>query len=536
MTRSKTKARASSFVAQAAILAAASLFVRFIGFLYRLPLTNLIGDEGNAYYAAGYTIYTFALIMSSAGLPSAISKMVSERLALKQYRNAHEIFKASLWVAIIGGMAGAVFLLVGAGWLARMTGYPEAVYAIRTLSPTILIVAIMAVLRGYFQGMRNTIPTALSQMIEQIFNAIFSVWLAYMFFDAAHIEWAAAGGTAGTGIGAAAGLLLVVGIYALVAPTLRYRAKQDRDFKRYETRRKLIGEVVRTALPIIIGTAIFNIANFIDMSMVSARLTASGAFSYDDIKVLYGQLTGKYVLLTTLPVSLSTALAAAAIPSIAGSQVTMDFAAVKNKINMALRLSMVISIPAAVGLGVLSDPILLMLFPKHTGGGILLKYGVVSIIFLALVQIVTGMLQGIGRVNIPVIGALCGTLIKIPLNWFLISNPAINVIGAVISTCVCYMVASAIDIYFLHKHTKIMPDIGGAFVKPLLASLVMGLSCYVFFHTFMLMSGHNTVSVLMSIMLGILVYAVFMILIRGFRKEDLKMLPMGNRLVRMLRM
>lgn len=532
----RTKTRSASFVEQAAILAAASLFVRFIGFMYRLPLTGLIGDEGNAYYAAGYNIYTFVLIMSSAGLPAAISKMVSERMALKQYRNAHLVFRTSMYVALALGGAGALFLAAGAGWLAQVSGYPEAVYAIRTLSPTVLIVAVMAVYRGYFQGMRNTIPTALSQVMEQIFNAVFSVWLAYLFYDAAHVEYASAGGTAGTGIGAAAGLLTIVGIYALAAPMVKKQVSQDRDKSKYENTDKLAVEIIRTALPIIIGTAIFSIANFIDMTTVSARLTASGAFTEAEIRVLYGQLTGKYVVLTTLPVSISTAIATAAIPSIAGSQVVMDRVAVKSKINAALRLSMLISIPAAVGIGVLSDPILLLLFPKYSGGGLLLKYGVVSIIFLALAQIVTGVLQGIGRVKAPLVGAFVGTVIKIPLNYVLIADPKINVIGAVISTCACYLVASAFDLFFLRKYTKITPDFIGVFVKPFFASAVMGLGSYVSYYVFMLLSGHNSISVLVSVVIGILLYLSFMVLIRGFRREDLMTLPMGARIVRMLKL
>ncbi|MCL2708892.1 MAG: polysaccharide biosynthesis protein, partial [Defluviitaleaceae bacterium] len=461
-------------------MAAASLFVRFIGFLYRLPLTTLIGDEGNAYYAAGYNIYTFALILSSMGLPAAISKLVSERIALKQFKNAHEVFRVAMKIAMIGGAACSIFLALGAGWLARVTGYPEAVYAIRTLSPTIFIVAVMAVYRGYFQGMNTTVPTAVSQAVEQVFNAVFSIWLAYLFFDAAKIEFSAAGGTAGTGVGAVAGLLVIVGIYALLSKDIKARIDGEqrrmfhsRSFSSYdvkrpnernrfdENQRVLAKEIIKIAFPIIIGTAIFSIANFIDMTMAQSRLEASGAFDYGEIKVLYGQFTGKYVLLTTLPVSLSTALAVAAVPSIAGSKMVSDHAAVKGKINMALRLSMIVSIPAAVGLGVLSDPILKLLIPRHPEGGILLRYGVAAIIMLALVQTVTGILQGIGKVNVPVVGALLGTLLKVPLNYFLIANPKINIIGAVLSSCAMYLVAALVGIYFLNKYTGITPDIKG---------------------------------------------------------------------------
>jgi stage V sporulation protein B len=251
---------------------------------------------------------------------------------------------------------------------------------------------------------------------------------------------------------------------------------------------------------------------------------------------MYGQLTGKYVLLTTLPVSLSTALAVAAVPSIAGSRIVADEAAVKYKINTAIRLSMIVSIPAAVGLGVLGDPILSLLFPKYPEGGILLKYGIATIIFLAFVQILTGILQGIGKIYVPVIGALFGALIKIPLNYFLIANPAINIAGAVISTFACYAVAAGVAIYFLRRFTGIVPDAMGAFVKPIFSAAAMGLACYSFYHAAFAASGKNGFSVLVAIVLGIAVYAAFLVLVKGFKKDDLESLPLNKRIIKLLGM
>jgi stage V sporulation protein B len=440
------------------------------------------------------------------------------------------MFRVSMSAALVTGLFGTAFLFFGAGWLARSSGYPEAVYAIRTLSPTVFICAVMAVYRGYFQGMQRTGPTAVSQVVEQVFNAVFSVWLAYVFFDAARIELAAAGGTAGTGIGALAGLFIVISMYAMAAPKVKKRVKNDGNRKSYEPRRKLLTALARTALPIIIGSSIFAIANFIDMTMIEGRLSAAG-FSYEEAKIMYGQFTGKYVLLITLPVSLSMALATAVIPNLAVSRVISDTEAIRQKINMALRLSMFISVPAAVGLGVLGDPILRMLFPGHPDGGRLLQFGVISIIFLALVQIITGILQGVGRVDAPVIAAFFGMLIKIPLNYFLIAIPGINVIGAVISTCVCYMLAGGINIWFMFKYTGVKPDVVGAFIKPLFAAALMGLVCYVMYYLFMEMSGRNAFAAMGAIGVGMGMYLVFMVMVKGFKKEDVERVPrIGKRL------
>ena len=508
-------------------MAAATLLARFIGFLYRVPLTDLIGDEGNALYGVGFQFYLFLLVLSSAGLPNAISKMVSERIARKQYRNAHEVFKMAMVVAVFFGFIGSLLLWIMAGHLARWFGYPDSVYAIRAVSPAVLIVAIMAVFRGYFQGMGNAVPTAMSQVIEQSFNAVFKVWLAFIFVS--QIEIAAAGATAGTGIGALAGLLTLLGIYKLLSAKIRGRVRRDPG-RKIEKPKALIKELLRTAFPIILGTAIYSIANFIDMAMASHRMGASGAFTQAEIDALYGQLTGKFVVLTTLPVSISTALSIAVLPSIAGSKVARDHGAITQKISKALRLSTLISIPAAMGIGVMAEPILMLLFPNHPEGAILLQVGAVSIVFLSLVQVATGTLQGIGKIMIPVIGAGVGALTKIPLNYVLIARPEINVIGAVISTCVCYFIAATINLSAVKKYTGIRIDWIGVFVKPLGAAVMMGLTCYVSYFVLMAVTlGHNGVSTLFSIGLGAVVYFMMLVVLGGLYEEDMARLPILRR-------
>ena len=305
--RAKKKS-GGGFIKQAAILAAASLLVRFLGFVYRLPLTNMIGDEGNAIYAGGYYIYTFLLILSSAGLPAAISKLVSERIALKQYRNAHRVFHAALIISTTLGTIFAVIMGVGAQKLANIIGIPDSYFSLITLCPTLVIVAIMSVFRGYFQGMHTMVPTAISQIIEQVFNAFFSVYLAWVFLSVnvpagkeKNIPLASAGGTMGTGIGALAGLIVVIFAYCLIRKYLLWRvARCKQPYE--ETKGYLIRKVLQTAWPIIAGTAVFSITNLIDMSMVVNILQDTG-FSSAEANALYGQLSGKYVTLTTLPTS-----------------------------------------------------------------------------------------------------------------------------------------------------------------------------------------------------------------------------------------
>lgn len=537
------KKKSGSFVKQAAILAFASIMVRFLGFLYRIPMTNMIGDTGNAIYSAGYYIYTFLLILSSAGLPAAISKMVSERLAAGEYRNAHKVFQISL---LVSGMLGFLFMVLMLVCAKKMAFFlsddGSSYYCILTLSPTILIVAIMSAYRGYFQGMNTMLPTALSQIVEQIFNAFFSVYLAYVLLgygvDRAagekNIIMGAAGGTAGTGIGALAGLIVIMFSYALLKPVVYKKTKYDRNKEKAETGAEIAKILLNTAAPIIAGTAVFSMTNLIDMVMVQKILINIG-HTLEEAKALYGQLSGKYVTLTTLPISISTAVATATIPSIAASMRLHQKKDVRRKMNMTLRVSMIISVPAGVGLGVLGNQIIQMLFPKAPDGGMLLIVGSVSIIFLALCQTVTGVLQGIGRVKVPVVGAILGAVVKIILNAFLIRIPSINVLGAVLSTTGCYAVASVFNLVMLSHIMRVRIDLLASLFKPLIGSVVMGVICFAAYKALFAFLNSNTIATIIAIFIAVIVYGLVMLLIGGIKEDDLKAMPMGSRLVRILK-
>lgn len=531
--KKNNKDKKGSFIIQASVLAAASLIVRFIGFLYRLPLTELIGDRGNAIYSAGYYIYTFLLILSSAGLPAAISRLVSTRIAKGEYRNAQKIFRVSMIFAGAAGAIGMLVLFFFAEPIAKMVDSPNSVYCLQTLAPTLLIVGVMSVYRGYLQGMNIMTPTAVSQIFEQVFNAVFSVYLAWVLVKQS-IPLGAAGGTAGTGIGALAGLIVVMIFYNRMKPEIRHNMRIEEKGIYQETTGEAFKKLVVTAFPIIAGTAVFSMTNLIDMKMVMSGLMSSGAFTEAEAEVLYGQLSGKYVTLTTFPVSISSAMATAAIPNIAMAVTVGNKKEVKRKINTALKLAMIISIPAAVGIGVLGDQILRMLFPSYPEGGVLLKVGAISIAFLSFCQIVTGVLQGIGKIQVPVIGALLGAVVKIALNWILIRIPSINVVGAVISTDVCYLVASIFNVIMLMRYTKTRVNFSGVLIKPTIGSIIMGIGCVIGYKVISLVFG-NTISTLLTIIVAVIIYLLVMIFIRGITEEDLLSIPKGRILVRVFK-
>ncbi len=538
------KEKRASFAKQATILMAASLFVRFIGFIYKVPLTNLIGDVGNAIYGTGYYIYNFFLVFSSAGLPAAISKMVSERIVLKQYKNAHKVFRVSLILTISGGLIGGIVMAVGASFFANIVGIPESKFTIMSLAPTVFIVAVMSSYRGYFQGLKTTIPTAISQIIEQIFNAASSVGLAYLALklikDDTATAMAAAGGTLGTGIGALVGLLFLMLAYAILKPSIARKNKIAGD-RLTESTSEIAFNMFKLSALIVAGTAIMSVTNVIDMKMVNGILLEQAKLSPERVKQLYGQLTGKYNTLTTLPIALSTAFATVIIPNIASSVVVRDRKAVKRKINTALRLTMLIAIPASVGIGILAEPILLLLFPKYAEGARLLHAGFISIIFLSLAQITTGILQGIDKAYFPIISIAIGAIVKVILNAIFIPIENIDVIGSVIGTIGCYIVASSLDLWALMRYTRIKIHLLSIFGKPAIASIAMGIVCFGSYYVINLALSFiatsalsNAIATIISIILSIIVYALVLLKLRGITVSDIKLFPMSNKILALL--
>ena len=472
--------------------------------------------------------------MSSAGLPVAISKMVGERFAMRRYSDAHGVFRVSLFIGVVLGVASCVIMIFGAKWFVNLIKSPRSYLTLITLGPTVVIVAVMACFRGYFQGMGNAAPTAVSQLVEQIFNAFFSVALARILISSG-VEKAAAGATAATGIGALAGLLCISLVYSSAEPRLRALRRKDaaRGSSIGERHEKLARELLFTAGPIILGAAIFSMTNIEDMLMVKNVLIFSG-YSEERAEAAYGMLGGKYNVITTLPTSISSAFATAAIPAIAAATARGDKAGAESKMNSAMRITMLISIPAAMGIGVLGDPIVKLLFPTSPDGGALLTVGSVSVAFLALKQITAGMLQSVGEVKLPAASAAAGALVKIPISYFLMLVPELGATGAVLGTTACYIVSSIIDVNYLVKRRKFKMDFMGVLIKPALASVIMGCACYALYHGVYYLTGSNTSSVFAAVAISLFTYFVILLALNGIESEDLRLLPYGEKLLKLL--
>ena len=516
----------ASFVRQAAILGGAALAVRLLGFFYRIPLTNLIGDEGNAYYLLAAQVFSLAIICQHVAIKTAVVKLTSERIARAEFQNAHRLFTTAMGFTVLVGLIFSVLLYVFSDQIARVFALDEASAALRAISPSVFFVSIAAVIFGYFQGMKTALPTAVCQIIDQFFKATFAVVLAFAFFDPLRVYVPAAAATFGTTIGAFSAFVVITAIYAKKRKHIK---KTDEVAKVIEKRSNQLKLLSYTIMPIYAGVMVFAVANLVDIRMVSDRLLASGAFAADEVRVLVGQFTGKFVLLTTLPVSLAMALSIAVLPEISSSQTQLDADAIRGKTNRALRLSMNLSFPSAIGLSVLAYPILNLLFPNYPDGGVLLQIGAVSMIFMSAFLVTQSVLQGVGHTWLPAISALCGLIVKIPINHFLIYDVRLNVSGVVISTIACFLVASALNIVFIKKYVGFAVDIKGAAFKPLISSLLMGLVCF-FVYRGLSMAAPSQLAVLVSIFCGLLSYFITQVLLKGIEQSEIMVIPMPARL------
>ncbi len=530
--------KSNDIIKQGTILAVASMIVRFIGFLYRIPLTEMIGDKGIALYTSSFNIYTLFLVVSSQGLPIAIAKLVSEEMEQKRFYNAHKIFIKTMQLSIIIGLICSSVLFLGSSFIENIINMQESRYTIKVLAVTVFVVCIMAVFRGYFQGMNNTLPTALSQIFEQVINAIISVYFAYLLINSNYNGISkpargAIGGTFGTLFGALAGLIVLISIYFLSRDRIFKRINKNTKFE-YETK-TIYRNIFKTSIPIVIGTAIFSITNIIDNMMIMNRLVNGAKFTIDEATILYGQYGGKYTVISNLPISIATAFSVAGVPVVASLKKRRNYKELNEKINSIVRIAMLICVPASFGILVLADKLLVLLYPSYSEGGLILRVGSISIIFIGLSQVLTGILQGLGYSKIPVRSAFLACLIKIPLNFILIGNAYLNIYGAIISTTITYMITSFLNYKNVKYRCRIKFDFTGAIIKPCLASIIMSLFTFASYNLFITITNSNTISVVISLLFSILVYGITLILIKGLKEEDLSSLPKGNKLLNILK-
>lgn len=526
-----------SFFKGAVILGIAGIIVKVFGAFFRIPLANIIGDTGMGYYQTAYPVYVLLLTLSTAGIPTAIARLVSERTTEGNHKEAYRIFTVSFRLLLAMGIVTSLLLFLGAPYIVQyMKGEPEAIYSMRSIAPALLFVPIMAAFRGYFQGQQDMTPTASSQVIEQAFRVVFGLSMAVILLPAG-LKFAAAGASAGAAAGGFFGLIGIFAIYMRRRSVIRENCRNSPDGES-EAAKSILWKIVVIAVPVTIGAAIMPIMTNIDLAIVVRRLVQSG-YSSAEANSLYGQLSGFATPLINLPQVLTQAIAMSLVPAVASAFSAKDQEFLRYNTAFGIRTAMIIGMPCSVGLMVLSKPIMLLLYPAQQASAVnaaeslfILAFGAV---FLSLVQTLTGILQGVKRQLIPVINLAIGAGIKVIITYVLTGIPSVNVKGAAAGTAAAYITAALLNYRAVRKYTGSRPNFSLTFGRPMLSAAIMGAIVWAIYSGLSLLTG-NTVATMVSVFCGVVVYGFCILRFKGITPDEIKMLPKGAKIVAMLRL
>lgn len=504
-----------SLIKGSLVLGAAGIIAKFLGLFFRWPLIILIGDEGIGYYQLSYPLYMFYVAMAS-GVPVAISKMISEKNAVGDIQGTYEVVKESSYLMLLLGIGTSCILFFFSKPIISFLKWDvKSYYALIGISFAPIAVSIMTIFRGFFQGLQNMTPSGVSQILEQIGRVVVGVGLAFLLLPRG-IEFSAGGAAFGA---AAGGTLASIYLY------IKYKkVKKSMGIKKIRTNTDVLSQILKMAIPISIGATVGSVMSLIDAILVPQKLIESGIA---DPTALYGQLTGKASVLVNIPLTLSMALCTSLIPIIAENYVLRRRGELQSKTNLAMKLSVVIAFPCTVGLFCLAGPVMKLLFFKAYDGYEILKYLSLSIPFIIVTQTTTSILQGTNHYIRPVINLFIGCIVKVMLTIFLVPIPQINIFGAVIASVSAYITVTMLNIISLKTKIKTKIHVYDSIIKPLLASLIMGVVVTITYIFAMEKTNNNSISCLLSIFVGIIIYIIAILVFRVFNINEIK-----NRVVR----
>lgn len=514
---------------------------------YRIPLADILGDEGNGYYSSAFSIYSLLLIVSSYSLPTAVSKMIATRMARKEYRNSLRVLKVALFYGTVAGGLGAAVLWFGADVFAsRFLQMPFTYYALKTLAPTIWVIAYLGVFRGYFQGLGTMIPTAVSQVLEQIVNAIISVYAASRLFQEGlksnlvhgsssySYAFGAAGGTIGTGVGAVAALLFLMFILSAYFPVVRKQMEKDR-VKHRESYGELSGALLMTVFPIVLSSVAYNISTVIDNSIYGNCMSVFGMQGTEIASNL--GVVGKYQLLYSIPVAIANSLSSALIPSLSRAVAERDRGQVLSKISMVIRFSMIIAIPSTVGLTVLADPICNLLFSRNDNSSLIkmMIYGSSAVVFYSLSTVTNGVLQGINRMQTPLKNAIISLVIHIGILCVMLFGFRMGIYSVVYSNILFAFTMCALNGLSIGRFLKYRQEVKKTFFLPILSSVIMGAAAYGTYLGVHLILKRNVFGVLAAVGVAIVIYGILLLKLHCVDESELLTMPGGRKLAKIAR-
>lgn len=529
-----------SFIKQAGILAMAGIICRIIGILYRSPLTGIIGDEGNGYYSVAYNIYTIILLVSSYSIPSAISKVIAQKLAMKEYRNAQRIFYCSIiYVVVVGGLA-SLFTYFGAGILVQS----NSIGVLKVFAPTIFISGLLGVLRGYFQAHRTMVPTSISQIIEQIMNAVISILAAYLLMqtvvdsDSTTIAiYGATGSAIGTGTGVLIAFVFMLLVYLVNRKIIHKRLETDTN-STVAPYSEIIMNILLTVTPFILSTFIYNSTTSLNQTIYSKILINLKGMDEVSVTTQYGIFAGKSVVIANIPIAIASAISSAVIPSIAGTYIQGDLAGTNQKVDKATKTTMMIAIPSAVGLAALSIPIVRLLFPQKESllqaAGLLCVLSI-TVVFYSLSTLSNAVLQGIGKVNMPVINAFISLLIQTAFLVIILLTTNMNLYGLAVASIIYSFLMCVFNGISIRKSLGYKQNMRKCYLIPLLSSLIMGAVAGLIYMGLYTLIKSNAISLLVAILFGAILYFVLMIKLRGITKSELEGLPKGALIIKVFK-
>lgn len=535
---------------QAGILAAASIVVRIIGLLYRSPLTAVIGDEGNGYYGYAFNIYSIVLMVSSYSIPSAISKLMAQKLALGEYRNAQRVFYCTMAYALTVGAAFSLFVWFGAGLLVP----PRSVPVLRVLAPTIFIFAILGVLRGYFQANQTMVQTSISQILEQIMNAAVSIGAAWFFMHRlaagqdVHEQavYGAMGSALGTGSGVMTALIFMAVMYLVNRRYFMKRIRKDRT-GREDPWAGIMRDTILVITPFILSGFILNLTTTVNQTIFSKIMIGAKGLDEIDITTAYGIFSNKAVVITNIPISIATAVAAAIIPNISSAYARKDREETRRRVIAAVRITNIIATPCALGLIALARPVTMVLFPQWESLGLasaLLALLGVTVIFYSIATIMNAALQSIGRMQMPLVSAGIALAVQTLVLLILLFATNMGVFALVLVSVLYSLMIFLLDTYFLQRYLKLDMDLYNVYARPLFAATIMGVATYglyTMFEVFLELVGsrslylNNLIAMVPAILAAVLIYFFALIRMGTLSEEDILSLPRGSMLLKIFR-
>lgn len=544
----RKKKSSTGFLVQGSILAAASLISRIIGLVYRIPLTNIIGDTGNDYYGTAFEIYNILLIISSYSLPLAVSKLVSANISKGKKRNVYRILKCALVFASITGTLAALILFFGADFITTtIMKTPFSIFAVKVLVPVLVIVAILGVMRGFFQGLGTMMPSAVSQILEQIANAVVSVWAAYVLFsygtkvgavlgnpDNYAAAYGAAGGTIGTGVGALVGLLFALFVLLIYLKVFKRQMRKERKAN-VDSYSEIFKVLAITIVPVLLSTTIYNCNSLIDMS-VFKNIAFFQGYSQHEYSTWNGIYSGKCRTLINVPISIASALAASSVPALTAAYANGRREEAIKQIGTATRFIMVVSFPCAAGIGVLASPILQLIFHDSSDlAARLLQISSVSVLFFSLSTLSNGLLQGMNRMKEPVRNAITALILHLLLLVGLMFGLKLNIYAVVIANASFGLIMSLLNARSIQKYSGYRQEIKKTFLVPAISSAGMGIVVWLVYKLLFYVFRINAVATVISILAGAVVYAVLLLLLKGLNEREILRFPKGRLLVKLAR-